>query len=559
MKNLSTFFKLYRPSILVFIIAGIIGALIFVSIFGTSVINTGNVQWIQADEGDFSQHYLGWLFYRQGDWSPILGSISSLAYPHGIALTFMDSIPLLAIPFKVISPLLPETFQYFGLWGLLSYTLMGGIGGLIMLRLTRNIPFAILASLIFSYSPIVIQRMYSHTALAGHWILLAGIFLLVRLTKNSRISRFIFWWSIVLGVSACIHPYFIPMNFALMLMSAVLTFKKPLDLALRVIIPTLFAVSVFAGIGGFSVSEISTGGARDFGLNANSLIDPMGFSGFITPRPAVDGSYEAFSYLGIGLFLLGAVVAYGAFVASRNLSMRRVGRSIKLFFRSRWLIVSLIALGVLVASVGPTINIGTHTLDLYIPASVEEKWSIFRATGRLFWPLYYLIVIGILYAAYKLSVNKMTGIVLLCFFSLFVFVQIVDISNGTHTYGKHVRFNNAAITTYDMGVDQVRWNPVAVNKKHIQYIGSADRGSFFPIAYFATEHRLTMSDGYYARSPYAAIAETSSGARRALLTGQARDDTIYITKDDEVISFAKASQDLTVIRDGPSYLIITKQ
>lgn len=47
-----------------------------------------------------------------------------------VSVLYTDSIPLFAIFFKALSPLLPETFQYFGLFGLMCYMLNGGFAGI---------------------------------------------------------------------------------------------------------------------------------------------------------------------------------------------------------------------------------------------------------------------------------------------------------------------------------------------------------------------------------------------------------------------------------------------
>lgn len=49
----------------------------------------------------------------------------AINYPQGAAVTYTDSVPLLAILFRLLSPILPTTFQYFGLYTLCCYILQG--------------------------------------------------------------------------------------------------------------------------------------------------------------------------------------------------------------------------------------------------------------------------------------------------------------------------------------------------------------------------------------------------------------------------------------------------
>ena len=55
---------------------------------------------------DWGQHYLGWAYYRDADWSFPLGKMDNFYYPVGTNVGFTDSIPLLAFVFKIFSFLL---------------------------------------------------------------------------------------------------------------------------------------------------------------------------------------------------------------------------------------------------------------------------------------------------------------------------------------------------------------------------------------------------------------------------------------------------------------------
>ena len=46
------------------IVSGLIGAIIFVLIYGIECINVTKDAWLY-NQGDLTQHYLGWIFYRK--------------------------------------------------------------------------------------------------------------------------------------------------------------------------------------------------------------------------------------------------------------------------------------------------------------------------------------------------------------------------------------------------------------------------------------------------------------------------------------------------------------
>lgn len=68
------------------------------------------------DESDIIQHYSGWLAFRNSEWSFPLGLAKDMAIEDGTYISFTDSIPWVAIFFKLFNQFLPETFQYFGLY-----------------------------------------------------------------------------------------------------------------------------------------------------------------------------------------------------------------------------------------------------------------------------------------------------------------------------------------------------------------------------------------------------------------------------------------------------------
>lgn len=112
-----------------FLIGALIGAVLFVLIYGFSVLNVTNDAWLLTGK-DLQQHYIGWKYYRDAAWNFPIGLHDGLTHPYMVSVLYTDSIPLFAIFFKALSPLLPETFQYFGLFGLMCYMLNGGFAGI---------------------------------------------------------------------------------------------------------------------------------------------------------------------------------------------------------------------------------------------------------------------------------------------------------------------------------------------------------------------------------------------------------------------------------------------
>jgi hypothetical protein len=93
-----------------------LGIISFVIIYGIKVINPLYTDWLLGN-GDLSQHYLGWEFFRKCEWIFPIGMTNKLAYPTETSVIFTDSIPVFAVIFKLFRSILPDRFQYFGIWG----------------------------------------------------------------------------------------------------------------------------------------------------------------------------------------------------------------------------------------------------------------------------------------------------------------------------------------------------------------------------------------------------------------------------------------------------------
>src|SRR5512146_2873505 len=99
------------------------GLLWFLLIGGHRAIAPGAFEWV--GRGDVAQHVQGWLFFRNASWALPLGRITDFCAPAGTTVGYTDANPLLALPLRIASPLLPRDFQYVGLWLALCFFLQG--------------------------------------------------------------------------------------------------------------------------------------------------------------------------------------------------------------------------------------------------------------------------------------------------------------------------------------------------------------------------------------------------------------------------------------------------
>ncbi len=189
-----------------FLAGALAGVLSFFILFGIRIIDVTYVDWLH-NKGDLTQHYNGWLFFRNSKWFFPYGLMDTIAYPQMISVVYTDSIPLFALLFKFLSPVLPPEFQYFGLWGLFCYGMMGGMASVLLAEYIKDVRVILFGVLFFTFSPWMFQRIFSHSALAAHWIILICMYLCVNISsyKSSLIK-----WSRLFSVAAMIHLYFLP-------------------------------------------------------------------------------------------------------------------------------------------------------------------------------------------------------------------------------------------------------------------------------------------------------------------------------------------------------------
>ena len=133
------------------ICAAMIGMGIFLALYGVKILNPLYVDWLYTGS-DLSQHYLGWKAFRESGWMFPIGMTDRLLYPFRSSIIFTDSIPLLAVFFKLLSPVLPADFQYFGFWGILCYGLNGAVSAKIIRKYLNNDLQAVLGSIFFILS-----------------------------------------------------------------------------------------------------------------------------------------------------------------------------------------------------------------------------------------------------------------------------------------------------------------------------------------------------------------------------------------------------------------------
>ena len=484
-----------QTDIVPYAIVAILSACAFISIYGIYILNPTYTDWLMAG-GDLSQHYLGWTGYRNSDWMFPIGMHNSLSYPECTSIIFTDSIPLFAVFFKLLSPILPEQFQYFGLWGLMCFVLQGVFAARILKTYIKNYVAVILASQLFIYAPIMLMRMYVHTALAGQWVILFSMIMLLDYHSYANNIKKSLAHVCIMGILAsATHIYFILINGIVLLGICIreLIERKKIKRC-AVMLGVYLAIVVFFVwiLGGFtSDANVVAGGLGGYSFNLNGLFNPQGWSYYLQDLPQYSSwQLEGLAYLGLGCILL-LVLSLILFFNSAEWK--------KALKRNGPLLFSLILVCVIasIVALSPIITLNENVLLSYkIPEFINKIWSMFRASGRVIWVVVYITTLCSCILIFK-YLNKRVIIVVLI---LAVFIQISDLQvklkEANVIYNREIVYETPLKNT-------MFWDKIAENEK-IKHIVLTDVNqsydTYFAFADWAAQNNKTSSCFYFARA-----------------------------------------------------------
>lgn len=525
-----------------FLLGALLGLAAFLLLYGFGPLDVTNDAFLRGGyvEQDVQQHYAGWLFYRQSPLGLPLGFTSFINWPAGLSVAFTDSIPLFAALFRLLAPLLPATFQYFGWYTLLCFALQGGFAALLTGLFIRSNAAALLAALPFVFSPVLLERAFRHTSLAAHFLILGALYYYV---LSHRQNRFAYKGLFALNcLTFALHPYFVPMTyavtFALLVEYAVRNrrFARPalyLAGSLTATLAVGWLFGVFSGGSGAGGSGISYG---HFCMNLNALWNPSSLGGrwslFLPQQNQTLGNYDGFNYLGLGL-LLGCVG-----VAGWALTYRKKTRPLTWCKRHFCLLAVCLCLAAFAVSNVVTAN-GAILFRLPLPRFLVELATTFRSSGRLFWPVYYLLMLlcvaGLtrMFGRVKGRELSVAALAVLCA------VQLADLSPALAAKAVSLRQYQPAVADTVTGTTPALceasgfFTQIQGRYAHLVALDPLEQTGL-RLALYTADNGMTSTDtSFAARYDEAAAAQARQAYRQALLKGELAADCLYVTEREE--------------------------
>lgn len=505
-------------------LAYLVAIIVFQFSLGLNVIDPTNINWIMTARSDISQHYLGWEFFRYEDWTFPLGAIKKYAYPLGTNIGYTDSLPLLALIFKPFSSILPEHFQYFGLWLLFCHLMVAHyvikILDLYSVKIIHALP---VVAIVVGNSCLWFR--YFHPALCAHGFILAGIYLYLKPAVKENVYRINQTQVLLTVLSSLIHPYLwaIIIGFNIIIPLKNVVYDKVLSFKKAIIYPVLtfvFSISLWLIVG-----LVDFGGGQSFTaatpfqypLNLNILYNSWGESAFLPAlsRGATD-NYEGYMYLGLGMFGI-ILAAIAAIVVKPELPRKIITK--------KWLLplFAFVFLMTIFAISNKAMIGDTVVYDINLPAPILLAGKVFRASARFFWIAYYLIMLFFSIVLIRSGLRKnVVLVILLCLTTL----QAYDL--------KKLFTRNFPSGVYHTPLNDQNWENIMANYKEIitytpfqaHNLNFADWQDFM---YLALQKRKAITLGSTARDKVDEIIHYTDSITKMMETERLPKDNLYIT------------------------------
>ncbi|MEM9535422.1 MAG: DUF6311 domain-containing protein [Cyanobacteria bacterium P01_A01_bin.3] len=488
-----------RNSLILAVASILIGSFFSFSVFKSAIVPT-NIDWLLG-RIDPSQHHLGWLLYKNDpNWQFPLTITKSILYPTGLSIAYTDSIPIIALPLKAFSQALKLfginviDFQYFGIVLCINIILQlfFSMKAIELYKKEYGLLIVITGGCLLALMPSVLRRGFAHIALTSHWILICSLWLYLKQSPRESWQEVLKPQILLTAIAAGVHPYIAVMSSFLGMTTCIkftLLRKKRRHnyrdslLGITAILLTLIASWYFFGYFSQGSSAFSGVPFGRYSMNLLSPINSMGFSMVLPQLPtATDGQYEGFNYLGLGTLLLAA----SALALKPKLCIETIWR------KERPLFIACALLSLFAISTKVTFG-SLRLITIGVPDNIGDFLSTFHSSGRMFWPVSYMISATFISIAIKSYPRRVLHFIL----PLLLIIQYVDLSPLLHSLTQRLETGRVSTTVALSGPE---WQDLSASHRKLIVTPShqCDReqtptGSFLPFAELAATQNLSIN------------------------------------------------------------------
>lgn len=501
----------------------LLGTLVFFALGGAAILVPGHVAWLS--HGDLAQSYLGWAFYRDSPWQWPPGANPAYGLEIASSVYYSDSIPLLAVCFKLLAPLLPAPFQYFGLWVLMCLVLQAWFAWKLAGLASRDLVFRSVVVLLLVTAPPMLNRLSGHLALVGHWPLLAGLYLCLRPDRRRQAA----WWALLVACAMAIHAYLFVLVGVLWVTDLIRRYREDAALPARkamllkeggLVVGAALLSGWLSGLFTVSGRGMRATGFGHYKMNLLAPFDGAGWSALGLHARTAAGEYEGFNYLGAGAIVLVALAL-----------VLTLGKGVRAQWKPRHTGLALMAVVLTALAMTHVIGLGGAQWSLPLPARLVDKLQALpvQATGRLFWAVYYLVVVAALFAVARALPRVWLRVVLVALLVL----QVVDLYPGW----SQVRANNRARAAMTLPGDlrSAFWDEAGGKYQNLRRIPTTFAGpGWEAAAFYAQRHGMATEIVQVARLDVKPFWALDQRKRAQLFAGAPEPDSLYLVNDSMV-------------------------
>lgn len=487
---------------------------LFLALFDPATLEIGNVGWLirGSDNGENALGTHAYLHDPAARWSGRTGMLNT---PDGVPILFTDSNPLVTLAAKPLAALLPADTQLVGPWLLLCAFLQILFAWLL---LRRHAPDAIslwCGVALLAATPTLMNR-YIHANLFAHWLILWALWLFT----DSRRTRSLAHWALLLAVAALVHSYLLVMVAAVWASAMVMIcWQAPapaerLGIASGVVLTLamLALVEFWLGAGG---RFAPTGTYGYFAMPLDALWNPAnpGYGTLLPAIPQREGrGLEGFQYLGLGILLLIPVGTVAAMKYGVDGVPRRLG----------WLLPALAVLTLVAISNFPDFA-GSPVARFALPTVFAPALDLVRASGRLFWPATYTLIFALVLLAFRIPHGRAPLVL-----GAALAIQVADTA-GIAAAARSTSAEAARRVAYARTIDP-RWGRAIAAAQDITFVparAEADLALFQEVAWRAIDHGRPMRLVYAARKSPATEARLAAESAD-FYAGRLAPDRLYV-------------------------------
>lgn len=524
-------------------IAFLLGALFGLWFIGLHNVVPWETAWLSPSPArlDHAVSQLNWEFLRNGSIFQIpFGRLESSGLGWNSVYIPFAAGSLFGLGFRLVSTWLPMSFQFMGFWLVFSFGMMGLCSLKIAQVVTKSKLHAISGAVLVFFAPVVTYRVgvLGHFELGAHWLILSAFYLYLKHTDK------LVYWLTLLIVCLIVNIYLFAMVFAIFLAAQVkeILVKRPPKFVLRNLTISILVIGISFYIFGFLEFRSNAVGLGFFRSNLLAFLFPrfnlggvytgsyseiFSLLGVFNDREFFAYEREGFGYLGLGAICGLVVGGVGVF---------------RLLFRSRVAIsrtviplVSVVA-AMFLNALSNRIAVGRRELVyLPLPQTLIDLRQIFRTAERFVWPLYYLLLIFVIWSiVICFNSKKVASIILICMSVL----QVLDTSGGIlmsrSAINASTESGNLELNKWTLMLERIDKIALVPTFDFISDAQSAEIDAwrsnykFFPLLKLAARFDLSTNFAVTGRPVTSIVERENLELRRRLNSGDFEQGVLYV-------------------------------